>query len=60
MKDIKHNERGHHDTLPPSSFPAFEQCPCYRPEQNAGRAAQLGTKLHEQFEKEIEKWRQSK
>jgi len=40
----------HHPTLPPSSFPAMNTCPCYIPKKDAsGAALERGNKLHQQL-----------
>ena len=39
----------HHDKYPPSSFPALQACPCYKPSGEGSPAANRGTKLHEEL-----------
>ena len=47
----KQEEKRHHDRYPPSSFPAFSECPCYRPSHGeVSEAANRGTILHDQLQ----------
>lgn len=47
----KVEEKRHHDKYPPSSFPAFSECPCYKPSHGeVSEAARRGTELHDQLE----------
>ena len=46
----KAKERKHHKEFPPSSMPALDQCPSFRPGKAEGEAVTRGTELHAQFE----------
>jgi len=49
-KPKKKGETRHHDKYSPSSFPAMNSCPCYRPRNDGeGAALQRGNLLHDQL-----------
>jgi len=42
--------RRHHEKFSPSSFPAMDECPCYKSKEGGSSdAAERGNKLHEQL-----------
>lgn len=48
----KTKETRHHEKLSPSSFPAFDKCPCYKSSSSDGKSEALikGTELHRQLQ----------